>query len=1404
MGTYDLRFTIRDLVHLDEQAEFVSDVQLDYYDVPVKNRQLLKNYLFTTVSAVDSRKEVRRVSSLKVLEDVIDTFLIDGRENRYVLIADYGHGKTHFALALANFFSKPIDSEEIDILQKKIRHACSQPARAKKFQDFKESRGEFLVVRLRGDKSRSLKSQFLEGLEKALREHEGTKDATLPFWFSEAEKFFNGLSGEDRDRANIFLAQHDMDVALLFQYLREKRSSVYDVCIETVRYLRGVRPDFGSEISLSESIDWAVEHFCGDGKPYGGILVLFDEFSLFVENYAERRESGYLQDLLNGIAKHRGRTVFLAFAQHDPVTLAERLVINGQKRNSLLKELTRLRRRYQLYSVLESVIDAYLKQNEERWRAISQDARLKGPLFRAGNMAWEHFSKRYERELHWDFSQFQETVTKGCYPLHPLTTALLCNIRLSAVPGNPRNVLGFVFEQLSRKGNEQVVEEGTLNWVVPAELVDYFGERLAGDYFVSYRNAVQTMGSDITDEEQAVLKALLLQNLAGIKATGYDQLELLAEMSGLDLDDLKPTLKSLIDLNAIRRLPFRKEYSFWAASANPQVLEHTVQKYLDDFRWDWNMLLRMNQDPKIQSQIGITVSWGYPADWAAEEFVFTEDQFTVDNLKQLVKRYEIERGTVRAAARGYVLWLLARNEEEMKKYHLEAARILKEAFPGEHPPAVTLVLPEKPTPQLLKAYQRKWALRKFTQSDREEVGFEMFSTEINSVDLDIMRGLTKLKGESQNYTSIPRPADSVVVPQPYQTPIRSLRQFTLTTIIKELYQVVYPYRPPEFFTQYKLTSTKLRDVVKSVAGMLIQNNRTALAGYLPTKSMANDMVSRFLINQWQMLTSDYTIRVPGDAGVRRAWQTLDEYFNPDGTSQLICPALEDLFNLPYGYDYHTLLLLFAAWYGYHHPDIQLSMAGRRVGHQELVKLLKDRGGKTFYERVCAQNFAIARRRPEEIEEEVRQIIGIAQTGGLGKDEATDYAQTLWEFAKGERGSEQLREEARETAEALDEAVQLAEAYDRGSDDILKVIFGSQTIDEIAEANKQLKELPRATLVQPRGKELKELQSLLQRRLNEVTQTICERYSQLRSLEDYSHFRRALLREQKRLQRFPALHDCVRKAIDKLEENKKRLEREAEEEPIRAKVRAMSVRAPLQQLYEYRDELRKMSGFSEPTMSLIQEKFSHIEVEIDRLEKAAIDHISNLDSVQSLQQSRTWRDHLLQIKSRYENTEWEQKFTEALAKGDRIIQFFEDLREISRQTAHSPADVDALKVQLDALAMKFSQVLNPARKEKLDETKSQLDRFVQVERRLAQEKLEKIQVGFEMDGNPYTLLRELQTIPAFLPEPDRPKWEELRQKVQDKIEQDVQLKIENQFLRIRDRRRREAIVQRLQQLLDQDL
>jgi len=67
---------------------------------------------------------------------------------------------------------------------------------------------------------------------------------------------------------------------------------------------------------------WAIDEVC---IPYhlGGLLILFDEFSLFLQKYALSRTGGKLQELLNGVSKRPGQCAFLAFSQHDVDTVAE-------------------------------------------------------------------------------------------------------------------------------------------------------------------------------------------------------------------------------------------------------------------------------------------------------------------------------------------------------------------------------------------------------------------------------------------------------------------------------------------------------------------------------------------------------------------------------------------------------------------------------------------------------------------------------------------------------------------------------------------------------------------------------------------------------------------------------------------------------------------------------------------------------------------------------------------------------------------------------------------------------------------------------------------------------------------------------------------------------------------------
>ena len=438
---------IKDLVSIDEQAEFRNDVQLSDFDFPQRNLALLHSYLFSITAPTGLEP------SLGILRTTIHSFLNPGLENRMVTIANFGQGKTHLALVMTNYFSKPYDSEEMKVIHDKINKAVDNPPQASLYRDFRKNHPEFLVIHLRGDVPRNLREQFMMSLELALKEHDATRNIRLPYWHHKAQDLLENLTEEQHKKADHFLEENfQIDVPSLLEDVKKTRDSAYNQCIKLFTFLHGVEPNFGGEVSLRDVINWVAKNYCGEGKPLGGIFVLFDDFSFYIQRYAQRNAAGELQDLLNGIEDQKGRAVFMALAQHDPFAVAQNVMKGIQGLESLNKELTRIPRKLVLYSLMESVIDSYLRQPDAKWRALRSDPRAKGPLARASNLTMDLFNKRYEDTLHWEPEKFDEIVTKGCFPLHPLTTALLCDLKLQGISdkvGNPRTILGFVFEQIN-------------------------------------------------------------------------------------------------------------------------------------------------------------------------------------------------------------------------------------------------------------------------------------------------------------------------------------------------------------------------------------------------------------------------------------------------------------------------------------------------------------------------------------------------------------------------------------------------------------------------------------------------------------------------------------------------------------------------------------------------------------------------------------------------------------------------------------------------------------------------------------------------------------------------------------------------------------------------------------------
>ena len=623
--------------------------------------------------------------------------------NRFTFIANYGHGKSHFALMLANYFGRPSDSPEVAAILDKLDHALDDRAEFGFFESLKsKDRKPFLVLTLRGDEPGDLRSKFFRALDEARQLYPELASVPLPFWFAGAERFLENIPQSFRAEAETFLEPHNLDLALLSEQVRRREGGTWMVCRDLFSHLYGADPNFGEHASIRDAIAWATDNLCGPDKPVEKLLVVFDEFGAFVRDYShgETRGPGTpLQDLLNGIENQRGRAAFVALTQQDPDAIARSALTSGTQGDdaeSLLKELNRLpeSERFILHSSLELVLDAYLKQSPGVWNELVTQPEISRAVSEATEVAFRAFKRRYGEDLGWDFNRFRETMTRGCFPLHPLTTALLSTLQLRSTAAAPRTVLGFVIRAIEEHSEEPIVQDGRPNWVWPTALADYFKDGLDEKPYGDFLDAMQQAGgADAPAEHSVVLKAMLLQIAGQVETrhTGYEVT--VAQLSGLPRQAVSQALKELSDSGVIRHDPDGRFYTFWPAGRGAHKVEELLQKKLRDKVLDRKVLDRvgdlLNEDGQMQP-VTANVPWGHPDDWHAAQVLVGYPGFDQHALFKLSAERLQWRLDGKQRPRALVVWLLAENEEQANDYRKNGASVLDQAFGDSYAPVIAV------------------------------------------------------------------------------------------------------------------------------------------------------------------------------------------------------------------------------------------------------------------------------------------------------------------------------------------------------------------------------------------------------------------------------------------------------------------------------------------------------------------------------------------------------------------------------------------------------------------------------------------------------------------------------------------------------------------------------------------
>ncbi|PHK27359.1 hypothetical protein VF12_35075 [Nostoc linckia z15] len=217
-----------------------------------------------------------------------------------------------------------------------------------------------------------------------------------------------------------------------------------------------------------------------------------------------------------------------------------------------------------------------LSKNQSSWETFT--SRWNNTLRREAETAYERRIKIYKNKG-WFFQEFYTHLSEGCFPLHPLTAYLLCNLDFT----QDRTVIEFIKGYVKNFIATQPVENAEKpNYIYPIALVDTFLENFSNyPVYNQYKKAVDLVAGADNDDELMVIKALFIYEASGEKLTKPDReehQEILIALTGLSKSRLQAALDKLEkERSLIYQQPEIKLYRFWG-QINPKDIQEEIEE----------------------------------------------------------------------------------------------------------------------------------------------------------------------------------------------------------------------------------------------------------------------------------------------------------------------------------------------------------------------------------------------------------------------------------------------------------------------------------------------------------------------------------------------------------------------------------------------------------------------------------------------------------------------------------------------------------------------------------------------------------------------------------------------------------------------------------------------------------
>lgn len=886
------------IIEFRKDLYFEGAVQVDWFYDPEKAAKVAENFVFhgKDYFGVDAKRDcIDTVSLVKSLASKVGD---ESSNPRSLAIADYGTGKSHFAITLAQILSGPkYMPETYRKILNNIRLIDSEAASA--IGDSTKDRN--LVIVLNGIRDFNLHSEILKATQKSLRLY-GVSDSALKSLNKTIDTAYRFFELNASARVDDFERAADARgwIEKGNQLLDKIRDSIgtddvaFEIINDVYELTTGQRIRWEEGISAKAILEMLLSSYCGLNGQFDHVILLFDEFGRFLE-YASGTDGGKcgdnaLQEIFEVSQNSAGSLQIINFIQTDIKTYLLRV---DPSRN-LSRYIGRYdeSEKYHISSNLETVfanlisrkdkqafadkIVSWQSKEEEQWKSIfaklNQWVQTKG--------IWCSYEK------------FRKVIVEGVYPMHPVSIFMLT--QLSDYLQN-RSSMTLVSEYISGVAEKDVDTEIPL--VMPTDLMagDLFVEMLAAetsgrhrsDNCIRFENVLKKNEQKLNANQIAVLRANLITRTLRFHTRTYEEAkESLMLCSGLTASEVEEALIILVDEYATMAFDETSGcFDFTEDAKGAYDYKIMKRRLVATHTVDMRVLLRTakildiagvseNQPTNFGTQHKISTNeWNFK-----QELILAED-FTSSIAQKCISDWKNARSVV--TPKGQLIWVYANKDTDYSE--IEKLHAIAESFNGM--PIVIMLLNDADN-------KLKNILTEYDALDHMD---EKTKISYQSIFIKDQERITENLGATIETLKKNR----------CQITADGMKRWTkrlsaeLTNLLNEIYPMVISYNFDALLTQANNFTGKGAQYYCQILKMLLSNKVNFDTIHDFQREIRNRIEALFMVensSSWKCITKEYAMIPPLNENARKIYDLVSDEL--EKTEEYDCSKFFNTFTAP--------------------------------------------------------------------------------------------------------------------------------------------------------------------------------------------------------------------------------------------------------------------------------------------------------------------------------------------------------------------------------------------------------------------------------------------------------------------------------------------------------------------------